>query len=82
MLELRRFVISAAPTTIAKVAGGPWSSIVLRQVYTTVIPWVAVCVETSGRLDGDQGGFGDIARAILEERASWRMRAVLTTVQE
>jgi hypothetical protein len=49
MLELRRFVIAAAATTVvAKVAVGPWSSVIVRQVDTTVVPWVAISIETSG----------------------------------
>jgi hypothetical protein len=47
MLELGGFVIAAAPAAIAKVAGRPWSGIIVRQVDTTVIPWVAVRVEAS-----------------------------------
>jgi hypothetical protein len=47
MLELRGFVIIAAPAAIPKVAGGPWCGIVVRQVDTTVVPWVAVRIEAS-----------------------------------
>jgi len=67
MLKLRVFVIGAAATAVAKVAGRPWSGIVIRQVDATVVPWVTVSVEASGRLDRDQRRLGHVARAILEE---------------
>jgi hypothetical protein len=67
MLELRGHVVVAATAAIPKVAGGPWSGVIVRQVDTTVVPWIAVCIEASGRLDGDQRGFRYIAGTILEE---------------
>lgn len=83
MLELREFVIAGAAATVAaKVAVGPWGSVIVRQIDTTVVPWVAISVKASGRLDGDERSFRDVARAVLEERATGRVRAILATVEE
>jgi hypothetical protein len=67
LMKLRRLVVSANTTAIsAELPGWPWSGIVICQIDATVVPWIAVGVEASGRLDGNQRGLGDIARAQLE----------------
>lgn len=60
-------MIIAAATAIAKVAGGPRSGIIVRQVDTTIVPWVAVRVEASCRFDRDQRRFRYVAGTILEK---------------
>jgi hypothetical protein len=48
MLDLRKFVITATATAVAgEVTVGPWSSVIIRQVDTTVVPWVAISIEAS-----------------------------------
>ena len=75
-----RLVIIAAAAAVTEMTVRPWSSVVVRQVNTTVVPWVAVCIEASCRFDGDQRRLGDVAGAVLEERASRGMRAILATI--
>lgn len=69
-------------TAVAERLIGPWGSVVVRQIDTTVIPWVAVGVEASGGFDRDQRRLGYVAGAVLEEGAAGRMRAILASFQE
>ncbi len=75
-------MLHAATATGTKVASWPWSGIIVRQVDTTIIPWVAVSIEASGGFDGYQGRLGDVARSVFEERCSRGLRAVLASVKE
>lgn len=56
MLDLREFVIAAAAAAAvrAEVAGRPWRTVIVRQVDSAVVPRVAVSIEASSRLDGDE----------------------------
>jgi len=68
MLDLGELVIAGTAAAVrTKVTRRPWSSVIIRQVDTTVVPWIAVSIEASCGLDGDEGGFRNVAGAILEE---------------
>jgi len=82
MLDLRKFVVVANATAIrTEVTRGPWSSVIVRQVDTTVVPWIAVSIEAPCRLNGDERGFGDVVGTVFEERAR-RLRAVLAAIKK
>lgn len=74
-------IAATAAAVRTEVTSRPWSSVIVSQVDTTVVPWVAVSVEASCGLDGNEGGFGDVAGAVLEERPG-RLRAVLAAIEE
>lgn len=59
MLRLveRDLVIAA----VTELTSGPWRAVLFGQVDTTVIPRIAISIETSSRLDGYQGRLGNIA---------------------
>jgi len=81
MLYLSRWLeIVTAATAISKMASRPWGGVVVRQVDTAIVPWIAVCVEASRGFDGDQRSLGHIARTIFEERTRRRLRTVLATI--
>jgi len=73
-------VAVAMTIAITEMSSWPWRVVIVRQVDTTIVPWVAIRIEASRGFDGDQGRFRYVARTVLEEGAGRRLRAVLATV--
>jgi hypothetical protein len=50
----RNFVIAAAAAPIGEMTTGPRTVVVIRKVDAAIVPWIAISIKATSRLNGNQ----------------------------